>query len=103
MGSSTPDAPQPTPEQKAMERRTMLGLEQERAKTERRLKAQARSKLGVQSLLKGIAPDAGPKQEDVVHSTDKSLKEKMEELKIIKNKKKRKKAEKFLLRKIFRI
>lgn len=70
MGSSTPDEPDLTPEQVAMERRTTLGLERERAKTERRLKAQARGKLGVQSLLKGIAPEAGLRQEDVVHSQD---------------------------------
>lgn len=70
MGSSTPDAPELTPEQVAMEKRTMLGLERERAKTERKLKAQARGKLGVESLLKDIAPEAGLRQEDVVHSQD---------------------------------
>ena len=46
----------------------MMGLQQERAATERMLKAQARSKLGVKSLLGGIKPDTGMKQEDVVHS-----------------------------------
>lgn len=68
MGSSTPDAPEPTPEQVAMEKRTQLGLERERAKTERRLKAQARSKIGAKSLLAGIKPQTGLRQEDVEHS-----------------------------------
>ena len=68
MGSSTPDAPEPTPEQVAMEKRTTLGLERERAKTERRLKAQARSKIGAKSLLAGIKPQTGLRQEDVEHS-----------------------------------
>lgn len=69
MGSSTPDAPEPTAEQVAMEKRTTLGLEKERAKTERRLKAQARSKIGARSLLAGIKPETGLRQEDVEHST----------------------------------
>lgn len=64
---SRPKAPKPTPEELALEKRTQLGLQQERAATERMLKAQARSKLGVKSLLGGIKPD-GMKQEDVVHS-----------------------------------
>lgn len=64
---SRPKAPEPTPEELALEKRTKIGLEQERAKTERMLKAQARSKLGVKSLLGGIKPDTGMKQEDVVH------------------------------------
>ncbi len=68
MGSSTPDAPEPTAEQVAMEKRTTLGLERERAKTERRLKAQARSKIGAKSLLTGIKPQTGLRQEDVEHS-----------------------------------
>ena len=68
MGSSTPKAPEPTPEQVAMEKRTTLGLERERAKTERRLKAQARSKIGAKSLLAGIKPQTGLRQEDVEHS-----------------------------------
>lgn len=67
MGSSTPDAPKPTAEQLAMEKRTMLGLERERAKTERRLKSQARSQLGAKSLLGGIKPMRNL-QKDVVHS-----------------------------------
>ena len=67
MGSSTPKAPKPTAEQEAMEKRTMLGLKRERAKTERRLKAQARSQLGVKSLLVGIKPMKNL-QKDVVHS-----------------------------------
>ncbi len=65
---SRPKAPEPTPEEIALEKRTLMGLEQERAATERMLKAQARSKLGVKSLLGGIKPDTGMKQEDVVHS-----------------------------------
>jgi hypothetical protein len=65
---SRPKAPEPTPEEIALEKRTMMGLREERAKTERMLKAQARSKLGVKSLLGGIKPDTGMKQEDVVHS-----------------------------------
>ena len=68
MGSSTPDAPEPTAEQVAMEKRTTLGLEKERAKTERRLKAQARSQIGAKSLLTGIKPQTGLRQEDVEHS-----------------------------------
>jgi len=65
---SRPKAPEPTPEEIALEKRTLMGLQQERAATERMLKAQARSKLGVKSLLGGIKPDTGMKQEDVVHS-----------------------------------
>lgn len=65
---SRPKAPKPTPEEIALEKRTQLGLREERARTERMLKAQARGKLGVKSLLGGIKPDTGMKQEDVVHS-----------------------------------
>jgi hypothetical protein len=65
---SRPKAPEPTPEEIALEKRTMMGLREERARTERMLKSQARSKLGVKSLLGGIKPDTGMKQEDVVHS-----------------------------------
>jgi hypothetical protein len=65
---SRPKAPEPTPEELALEKRTQLGLREERAKTERMLKAQARGKLGVKSLLGGIKPDTGLKQEDVIHS-----------------------------------
>jgi hypothetical protein len=65
---SRPKAPKPTPEELALEKRTMMGLREERARTERMLKSQARSKLGVKSLLGGIKPDTGMKQEDVVHS-----------------------------------
>ena len=68
MGGSAPKPPPPTPEEIALEKRTILGLRRERAKTERMLKAQARGKLGVKSLLGGIKPDTGMKQEDVVHS-----------------------------------
>ena len=67
MGSSSPKAPKPTAEQEAMEKRTMLGLRRERAKTERTLKAQARSQLGAKSLLGGIKPIRNL-QKDVVHS-----------------------------------
>ena len=67
-GSSTPQPPPKTPEEIAMEKRTALGLKQERAKTERRLKSQARSQLGAQSLLRGIKPKSKA-QESVVHST----------------------------------
>lgn len=67
-GSSTPQPPPKTPEEIAMEKRTALGLKQERAKTERRLKAQARSQLGSKSLLRGIKPKSKA-QESVVHST----------------------------------
>lgn len=66
-GSSTPQPPPKTPEEIAMEKRTALGLKQERAKTERRLKAQARSQLGAKSLLRGIKPKSN-EQESVVHS-----------------------------------
>ena len=65
---SRPKAPKPTSEELALEKRTQLGLREERAATERMLKAQARGKLGVKSLLGGIKPDTGMKQEDVVHS-----------------------------------
>jgi len=65
---SRPKAPEPTPEELALEKRTQLGLREERARTERMLKSQARGKLGVKSLLGGIKPDTGMKQEDVVHS-----------------------------------
>lgn len=65
---SRPKAPEPTPEEIALEKRTQLGLREERARTERMLKSQARGKLGVKSLLGGIKPDTGMKQEDVVHS-----------------------------------
>lgn len=73
---SRPKAPKPTPEELALEKRTQIGLREERAKTERMLKAQARGKLGVQSLLGGIKPDTGMKQEDVVHSKAISSEEK---------------------------
>jgi hypothetical protein len=66
MGGSAPKPPPPTPEELALEKRTQIGLREERAKTERMLKAQARGKLGVKSLLGGIKP-TGMKQEDVVH------------------------------------
>jgi hypothetical protein len=65
---SRPKAPKPTPEELALEKRTKIGLERERAATERMLKSQARGKLGVKSLLGGIKPDTSMKQEDVVHS-----------------------------------
>jgi hypothetical protein len=65
---SRPKAPKPTPEELALEKRTKIGLREERAKTERMLKSQARGTLGVKSLLGGIKPDTGMKQEDVVHS-----------------------------------
>ena len=68
MGGSAPKPPKATPEEIALEKRTEIGLRQERARTERMLKAQARGKLGAKSLLKGIKPDTGLKQEDVVHS-----------------------------------
>lgn len=67
-GSSSPKPPPPTPEEKAMEYRTNLGLRNERKKTETMLKNQARSKLGVKSLLGGIEPDTSMKQKDVKHS-----------------------------------
>ena len=65
---SRPKSPEPSPEEIALEKRTLMGLREERARTERMLKAQARSKLGVKSLLGGIKPNTGMKQEDVVHS-----------------------------------
>ena len=64
---SRPKAPKPTPEELALEKRTQIGLREERAATERMLKSQARGKLGVKSLLGGIKPDTSMKQEDVVH------------------------------------
>jgi hypothetical protein len=86
MGSK-PKAPKPTAEEIALEKRTKIGLQQERAATERMLKAQARSKLGVKSLLGGIKPDTGMKQEDVVHSKAISSEERdKEKLKIFSKK-----------------
>jgi len=49
MGSGK--APKPTAEQKAMERRQREALDEERASSERRLKAIAQKKIGKQSLL----------------------------------------------------
>ncbi len=74
-GSSAPKPPPPTAEEKAMEKRTNLGLRNERKKTETMLKDQARSRLGVKSLLKGIKPEVTSKQEDVKHSKAMSLEE----------------------------
>ena len=51
MGGSAPKPPPPTAEEKAMERRTRRRLDEEIGLSERRLKAQARQKLGAQSLL----------------------------------------------------
>ena len=70
MGGSSkpPKPPKPTAEEKTTEYRTNLGLKKERARTETMLKNQARSKLGVKSLLGGIKPDTSMKQEDVKHS-----------------------------------
>lgn len=45
------DAPEKTNEQKAMERRQRIALDEETASSERRLKAMAQKKLGKQSLL----------------------------------------------------
>ena len=44
-------APKKTQEQKAMERRQRMALDEETASSERRLKAVAQKKLGKQSLL----------------------------------------------------
>lgn len=70
MGGSSkkPKPPKPTPEEKAIERRTDLGLRRERAETERRLKAQTRGQLGAKSLLTGLKKDTSLKQKNVVHS-----------------------------------
>ena len=51
MGGSAPKPPPPTAQELAMERRTQKRLDEEIGKSERRLKAQARQKLGAQSLL----------------------------------------------------
>jgi hypothetical protein len=64
---SRPKAPKPTAEELALEKRTMIGLRESRAKTERMLKSQARGQLGVKSLLGGIKPMRNL-QKDVVHS-----------------------------------
>lgn len=45
------DAPKKTNEQKAMERRQRIALDEETASSERRLKSMAQKKLGTQSLL----------------------------------------------------
>jgi len=57
-------APKKTQEQKAMERRQRMALDEETASSERRLKAVAQKKLGKQSLLATASPEvqapAGP-------------------------------------------
>ena len=62
MGSGK--APKKTQEQKAMERRQRIALDEETASSERRLKAVAQKKLGKQSLLATASPEveapAGP-------------------------------------------
>jgi hypothetical protein len=74
MGGSSSSAkpPPPTPEEKAMEYRTNIGLRKERARTEKMLKQQAQSGIGVKSMLKGIKNDNTLKQKDVKHSNDMS-------------------------------
>ena len=67
-GSSSAKPPKPTPEEKAMEYRTNIGLRKERARTEKMLKQQAQTGIGVASMLKGIEADNTLKQEDVKHS-----------------------------------
>ncbi len=73
-GSSAPKPPKPTAEELAMRKRTEIDLREETARTERKLKAQARGKLGVKSLLTGIEPDTSKKQSDVKHSKAKARK-----------------------------
>ncbi len=70
MGGSSAKPPPPTPEEKAMEYRTNIGLRKERARTEKMLKQQAQTGIGVKSMLKGIENDNTLKQEDVKHSRD---------------------------------
>lgn len=55
---STPKAPAPTAEQKALERRQRMMLDDEIEETEDRLKALARGQLGRQSLLGGVPASA---------------------------------------------
>jgi hypothetical protein len=81
MGSSSKSV-DPTPEQLALEKRTLIGLEEEARSTERMLKAQARGKIGVRSLLQGIKPNKNlinkitlsdaPSLEDMYGSSKKS-------------------------------
>ena len=63
MGGSG-DAPKKTAEQKGMERRQRMQLDEETASSERRLKAIAQKKIGKQSLLATVRPEveapAGP-------------------------------------------
>ena len=63
MGGSG-DAPAKTAEQKGMERRQRMQLDEETAASERRLKAIAQKKIGKQSLLATVRPEveapAGP-------------------------------------------
>ena len=66
--SKAPKPPKPTAQEKAIEKRTNIGLRRERMQTERMLKAQARGQLGAKSLLTGLKRDTSLKQEDVVHS-----------------------------------
>ena len=54
MGGSAPKPPPPTPQERAIEARTERRLDEEIRQTERRLKAQARGKVGAQSLLRGF-------------------------------------------------
>lgn len=54
MGGSSPKPPKPTPRELAIEARTERRLDEEIRQTERRLKAQARGKVGAQSLLRGF-------------------------------------------------
>lgn len=54
MGGSSPKPPKPTPQERAIEARTERRLDEEIRQTERRLKAQARGKVGAQSLLRGF-------------------------------------------------
>ncbi len=59
MGGSA-DAPEPTAEQKALERRQRIELQEEKAQSERRLKSIAQKKIGKKSLIGNpiAAPEA---------------------------------------------
>jgi len=66
--SKKPKPPKPTAQEKAIEKRTDIGLRRERMETERTLKAQARGQLGAKSLLTGLKKETVLQQKNVKHS-----------------------------------
>ncbi len=72
--SKKPKPPKPTAQEKAIEKRTNIGLRRERMQTERMLKAQARGQLGAKSLLTGLKKETVLQQKDVKHSKKQKMK-----------------------------